>query len=132
MVAKRNATILEEMGSQNLISFFDTKTISVDSEKLELSKELQHHVVKNVINHKKFSEISDQNEFKKFILEMNNVIKECKKFNDIAPYIHQGIIQKKALTFPSDVVKLLYLACDTWQVGVDLVVDSILEKQNNN
>lgn len=127
MVSKRNAEILEKMGSKNIQSFFDSKVLEVDWEKVEIANHINDHTIDSVIKNKKFNTLPDNNEFKCFVLEMKQIIKDTKKNMEIRPHVSHVIRNnsKKGLTFPTKMVEVLYLACDTWQIGVEKVLDSL-------
>jgi hypothetical protein len=122
MVSKMNAKFLDKLGSINLADVFKKKTINVDWDLIEKSKQADLRLMETILKNNKYKALPDTNPFKVFICNMNDSIVEAKKLKNIYKFV--GEKKNNRLTYPSNMVKLLYLACDTWQVGVDAAMDA--------
>jgi hypothetical protein len=78
-----------------------------------------------IVKHKLFSKLNDKNPLKQFVDSVSDAVKEIKKLGDLKNSLI--VDEKKDLTFPTNLIKLLYLTCDTWQVGVDVAMSAALE-----
>lgn len=130
MVSPSNAKFLESLGSKNIADVINAKRISIDIEKVKMAKELECRTIRDLVKNKKFQSISDENSFKKTILEWNNVIQDVKKIESVLKFIK--VEEKYQLTFPSKMVEMMYHACGSWQVGIDKVVDALVEQEQNS
>jgi len=125
MVAKTNAIHLESLGSENFSNIVTKKSpTNLDWEKIEKVRHLDLHIHDKIVKHKLFSKLDDENPLKVFVNEMDECVKEIKKLKSIARYVTS---KEKELTFPSNIVRLIYLACDTWQVGLDVAMNAALD-----
>jgi hypothetical protein len=125
MVAKGNAKHLDALGSQNLSDFIATKQPKVDWNKIELVCKLDLDTHSKIVKHKVFPKLNDKNPLKQFVDSVSDAVKEIKKLGDLKNSLI--VDDKKDLTFPTNLIKLLYLTCDTWQVGVDVAMSAALE-----
>jgi hypothetical protein len=75
-----------------------------------------------------FAQISDTNPFKIFVDKITNAIKESGKLEQIKNYIETD--EKFKLTFPSSLVRLMYLGSENWQIGVEEALKAALEMNN--
>jgi hypothetical protein len=130
MVAQANAKYLDQLGSKNLADVIGKKKISVDVDKISMSNLIDKSVVQSIVKHKKFQSLSDDNSFKTTILEQNQILEDVKSVESIKKYFKCD--DKKSLTFPSKMVSLMYNACRCWQVGADMVIDTLLEQEQNS
>ena len=130
MVSENNAKHLDAMGSINLAEVIKKKIVSVDKDTAMLVRLLDTRTIVELVKNKKFLAIDANNEFKKFILDCNQKIQDVKKYQSIIKYMTSD--SKKELTFPSKMVELLYLACNSWQVGVDRVLNALIETKQSN
>jgi hypothetical protein len=130
MVAQGNAKFLDALGSKNIADVVNSKKISIDIEKVKMVKSLEHRTIREIVKHKKFQSLSDENAFKKMILEWHQALKDVVKIEPIIKYIRTD--EKYELTFPSKMVEMMYHACNSWQVGIDKVVDALLEQEQNS
>jgi hypothetical protein len=130
MVSENNAKHIEGMGSINLADVIKKKVFSIDLDSAKIVRQMETRTIMALVKHKKFNLLDDNNDFKKFILECNQKIQDVKKFDAILKYI--SIDSKKSLTFPKKMVELLYLACDSWQVGIERTLDALLENEQSN
>ena len=69
--------------------------------------------------------MKDSNPFKKMILEFKQILDSVKNVDAIKRYI--SVDEKISLTFPSKLVELMYLACGSYQVGIERTLDAALE-----
>lgn len=130
MVSQNNAKYLEALGSKNLADVINKKKVSIDSKKVSLSKLMDVGAIRNLVKHKKFQALSNDNAFKKTILEFNQILEDVKQIEAIREYFTQD--EKIVLTFPSKMVELMYLACGSWQVGVERVMNALSEQEQNS
>ena len=98
-------------------------------DKIQLAKNIDFKTAINVSKHKMYSQVSDTNSFKIFVDSILELKKEIGRMESILRYIIKD--EKKDLTYPSKVVELFYLSCDSWQVGIETALEAILEMQNN-
>ena len=129
MVSKNNAKFLDALGSINLADVVKKKSLNISMDKIQLAKNIDFHTAVNVSKHTLYSQVSDTNSFKIFIDSILELKKEIGKIESILKYISMD--DKKGLTYPSKVVELFYLSCDSWQVGIGNTLEAILEMQNN-
>jgi hypothetical protein len=130
MVAESNAKHLKALGSKDLSDVVGSTIINIDKDKMAIAKTLNHHTIYDICKNGRFKKIDSNNEFKKFILSQRDIINEVKKHEIFLKYF--VVDEKKSLTFPSSNVKLQYLACESWQVGIEIVLDAILENEQSN
>jgi hypothetical protein len=130
MVSDTNAKLLDTLGSINLATILKKKKIDIDIEKVKQVKLIDARIVANIIKNKKFQMIDNDNQFKQFILDQQSTIDAVKKYSNVFKYISTDT-PKNNLTYPSKLVELYYLACDSWQVGIERVLDAMLENQTN-
>jgi hypothetical protein len=129
MVSKNNAKFLDTLGSINLADVVKKKSPNISMDKIQLAKNIDFQTAVNVSKNKMYSQVSDTNSFKIFIEGILELKKEIGKMTSILKYISMD--EKKDLTYPSKLVELFYLSCDSWQVGIENVIGTILEMQNN-
>ena len=128
MVARTNAKYLEELGSINLIDHVKSKLqIKLDFDKIEMGKLIDLDKIKKITTHKLFSKLDDENPLKIFIDENKENIEEIKKLKGLHSFVFSRNNNKKDLTFENPMVELLYLTCDTWQVGIDKVMKAAVK-----
>ena len=125
MVAKGNAKHLDALGSQNLSEFITQKQPKVDWNKIESVCKLDLDTHTKITKHKLFSKLDDKNPLKQFVDSVSDAVKEINKLGELKNSLI--IDEKKELTFPTNMIKLLYLTCDTWKVGVDVAMKAALE-----
>ena len=125
MVAKNNAKYLDSLGSQNLADFIASKQPKVDWSKIELVCKLDLDTHSKILKHKLFPKLNDKNPLKQFVDSVSDAVKEIKKLGVLKDSLI--VDDKKDLTFPTNTIKLLYLTCDTWQVGVDVAMNAAVE-----
>lgn len=130
MVSQGNAKHLDALGSKNIADVINAKKIAVDMDKVKIARALNIRGVKEIVKHKGFQSLSDNNAFKKMILDWNKSIEDVKKIESLIKYIKTD--EKYVLTFPSKMVEMMYHACDSWQVGINKVVDALLEQEQNS
>ena len=129
MVSKNNAKFLDTLGSINLADVVKKKSPNISMDKIQLAKNIDFKTAINVSKHKMYSQVSDTNSFKIFVDSILELKKEIGKMESILKYITRD--DKKELTFPSKLVELFYLSCDSWQVGIQNTLDAVLELENN-
>jgi hypothetical protein len=78
-----------------------------------------------------YSKISDTNPFKIFVDSILEIKKEIGKLESILRHISSEE-RKNVLTYPSKMVELFYLSCESWQVGVEMTLNAILETEKTN
>jgi hypothetical protein len=132
MVSENNAKFLDALGSINLATIIAKKKVDIDIDQMIQAKLIENRIVNELVKNKRFQSLDNQNDFKKFILEQDSVLKDVKNFYGISKYIDWDRSEKNSLTFPSKMVELFYLACSSWQVGIERVMDTILEIEQNN
>jgi hypothetical protein len=134
MVSKNNAKHLEELGSENFVDFIKPKlNIQLDWEKIELARKIDIGSCEKIKKHKLFSELDDQNPVKVFVESVQDSIKEIQKLKGLKKYVinNSENSDKNKLTFSNPLVELIYLACDTWQVGIDVSMKAAIELNQN-
>jgi hypothetical protein len=129
MVARTNAKHLEELGSINLIDHVKSKLqINLDFDKIQKAKAIDLDKIQKITNHKLFSKLDDENPLKIFIDENKENIEEIKKLKGLGSFVYTRHSSKKnELTFENPLVELIYLTCDTWQVGIDKVMKAAVK-----
>jgi hypothetical protein len=130
MVSKSNTKFLDSLGSINLADIMKKKSPKISWDKLQMSKHIDFRSAMQVSKNKMYSQIPQTNTFKVFIEGILDLKKEIGKMESLLKYISYDD-KKKDLTFPSKVVELFYLACDSWQVGVDKTLQAVIEMENN-
>jgi hypothetical protein len=131
MVAKNNAKFLDTLGSTNLSEFVKKKQPKLSWEKIQQAKHIDFRSTQQIARSKMYSKISDTNPFKIFVDSILDLKKEIGKLESILKHISTED-RKNVLTFPSKMVELFYLACDSWQVGVDKTLEAIIESEQTN
>jgi hypothetical protein len=133
MVTERNVKHLELLGSKPLKTVIDNTIVDFDADKLATAYLINSSEVESVSKHKLFSQLSDKNEFKKFINDALAAIQYSKKFRIIQEYLR--VKEKNSLTFTSNLVELLYQSLEaTYHMRskmIDLVLKTALELDNN-
>ena len=129
MVAKTNVQHLDALGSKNLQDVFDKKkNIDLDWEKIKRVRSIDLDTHHKIVKHKLFAQLDATNPLKVFVDSISDSIKEIQKLGNLSenlPYI-----EKNTLTFGNAMVELMYLACDTWQVGLDRAMKAAIELNN--
>lgn len=124
MVSVNNAKHIEALGSSPLKDLVNSKVIKLDKEKIAILKSINQYTIKNVLNKGDYKKLSANNPFKIFIEELKDVMQYRNPLKNLSEYCN---IEKKELTFPSQMVKLLYTSLDSWQVGIDLILNAAVE-----
>lgn len=127
MVSKANEEVLKKLGSKSLASHVEKNTPSIDFEKIQKARYLNSCTTNQLVKHKLFNKLSDNNPFKIFVNESVSILKEEEKYGDICGYIEED--KKYELTYPSEMVKLLYISGSHWSIGYELVIKSALEME---
>jgi len=127
MVSKGNEEVLKKLGSKSLASRIEKDTPSIDFEKIQKARYLNSCTTNQLVKHKLFNKLSDNNPFKIFVNESVAILKEEEKYGDICGYIEED--KKNELTYPSEMVKLLYISCSHWSIGYELTLKSALEME---
>jgi hypothetical protein len=126
MVSKSNAQHLDALGSKNIQEVFDKKNkIDLDWEKIKQVRSIDLDIHQKIVKHKLFSQLDATNPLKVFIDSISESIKEIQKLKRLTgnlPYF-----EKNSFTFPNPMVELIYLTCDTWQVGLEKAMKASLE-----
>ena len=130
MVSKANEEVLKKLGSKSLASHVEKNTPDIDFEKIQKARYLNCSTTKQLVNHKLFKQLSDSNPFKIFVNESVAILKEEEKYGDICGYIETD--KKYELTYPSELVKLLYISCSHWSIGYELTLNAALEMEQTN
>jgi hypothetical protein len=130
MVSKANEEVLKKLGSKSLASHVEKNTPSIDLEKIHKAKDLNTCTTRQLVKHKLFNQLSDNNPFKIFVNESVAILKEEEKYGNILGYIEPD--KKYELTYPSEMVKLLYISCSHWSIGYELALKSALEMEQTN
>jgi len=118
MVAKTNAQHLDALGSKNLQEVFDNKkNIDLDWEKIKQVRSLDLDTHSKIVKHKLFAKLDATNILKVFVDSISDSVKEIQKLKSLANNITD--VERNTLTFQNPMVELIYLTCDTWQVGLD-------------
>jgi hypothetical protein len=129
MVAKTNATHLDALGSKNLQDVFDKKKkIDLDWEKIKQVRSLDLDDHSKIVKHKLFAQLNATNPLKVFVDNISESIKEIQKLKGLAGNL--SYVERNSFTFKNPLVELIYLACDTWQVGLDRAMKAAVELNN--
>ena len=128
MVSKNNAQHIEKLGSIPLSNAVKKKVVDVDWEALQIVKNISTRAAQELKKHKLFARLSDTNPLKIFVDRILNAIKESGKLEHIKQYVRTD--EKFELTFPSNLVRLIYLGSDNWQIGVESALNAALEMDN--
>lgn len=131
MVAKNNAKFLDTLGSINLAEVVKKKQSKLSWDKIQFAKHIDFRAAQNIVKNKFYSKLSDTNSFKIFVDGIIDLKKEIGKMESMFRHISTEE-RKNVLTFPSKMVELLYLSCDSWQVGVEKTLQAILEMEQTN
>ena len=131
MVAKNNAKFLDTLGSTNLSELVKKKQPKLSWDKIQQAKHIDFRSTQQISRNKMYSKISDTNPFKIFVDSILDLKKEIGKLDSILKHISTED-RKNVLTYPSKMVELFYLACDSWQVGVEKTLNAILETEQTN
>jgi hypothetical protein len=126
MVAKTNAQHLDALGSKNLQEVFDKKKkIDLDWEKIKQVRSLDLDTHQRIVKHKLFAQLDATNPLKVFVDNISECVKEIQKLKHLAHNL--TYVERNSFTFPNPMIELLYLACDTWQVGVERAMKAAIE-----
>ena len=128
MVSKNNAQHIEKLGSVPLSDSVKKKIVDVDWEAIQIVKNISTNAAQQLKKHKMFAQLSDTNPLKIFVDRILNAIKESGKLEHIKNYIRTD--EKFELTFPSNLVRLMYLGSENWQIGVESSLKAALEMDN--
>ena len=128
MVSKNNAQHIEKLGSVPLSDSVKKKIVDVDWEAIQIVKNISTRTAQELKKHKLFGQLSDTNPLKIFVDKIINATKESGKLEQIKNYIRTD--EKFELTFPSNLVRLIYLGSDNWQIGVESALKAALEMDN--
>lgn len=131
MVAKNNAKFLDTLGSTNLADVVKKKQSKLSWEKIQQAKHIEFRTAQSISRNSLYSKISDTNPFKIFVDSILDLKKEIGKMESILRHISTED-RKNVLTFPSKIVELFYLSCDSWQVGVEKTLQAVLETEQSN
>jgi len=131
MVAKNNAKFLDTLGSTNLADVVKKKQPKLSWDKIQQAKHIDFSQAVRISKNRMYSKISDTNPFKIFVDSILEIKKEIGKLESILKHISTED-RKNVLTYPSKMVELFYLACDSWQVGVEKTLNAILETEQTN
>lgn len=131
MVAKNNAKFLDTLGSINLADVVKKKQPKISWDRIQIAKHIPFSTAVRVSKSSLYSKISDTNPFKIFIDGILEIKKEIGKLDSILKHI--SIEERKnVLTYPSKMVELFYLSCESWQVGIEMTLKAILESEKTN
>jgi hypothetical protein len=126
MVAKTNAQHLDALGSKNLQEVFDKKKkIDLDWEKIKQVRSLDLETHQKIVKHKLFAQLDATNPLKVFVDNISECVKEIQKLKHLANNL--TYIERNSFTFQNPMIELIYLTCDTWQVGVDRAMKAAIE-----
>jgi len=131
MVAKNNAKFLDTLGSTNLADVVKKKQPKLSWDRIQQAKHIEFRTALNISKNKMYSKISDTNPFKIFVDNILEIKKEIGKLESILRHISTEE-RKNVLTYPSKMVELLYLSCESWQVGIETTLKAILETEQTN
>ena len=131
MVAKNNAKFLDTLGSKNLAELVKKKQSKLSWEKIQQAKHIDFRATQSISKNSLYSKISDANPFKIFVDSILDLKKEIGKMESILRHISTED-RKNVLTYPSKMVELFYLSCDSWQVGVEKTLQAVLETEQSN
>ena len=109
MVAKQNEKFLRQLGSKPLSEIVEKDTPVVDWNKISIAKQIDIHYSETIRKHKLYSKLNTDNPLCIFCESIIDAKKEYKKFE---PLCRDMVVcyEKYPLTYPSDTIKLLYLA----------------------
>jgi hypothetical protein len=130
MVAKNNAKFLDTLGSTNLADVVKKKQPKLSWDRIQIAKHINFSTAVRVSKSSLYSKISDTNPFKIFIDGILEIKKEIGKLENVLRHISSEE-RKNVLTYPSKMVELFYLSCDSWQMGIEMTLKAILENENN-
>lgn len=130
MVAKSNAKFLDTLGSTNLADIVKKKNPKISWDKIQQGKHIDFSTAVKLSKDKMYSNLSQTNTFKIFVDSILELKKEIGKMYSLMKYIPVED-KNKSLTYPSKMVELFYLSCDSWQVGIETTLKAILEMENN-
>lgn len=131
MVSKNNAKFLDTLGSINLADIVKKKSPKISWDKIQLAKHIDFRTTAQISKHKMYSQIPDTDSFKIFVDNLISVKAEVGKLESVLRHISYDD-KKNVLTYPSKMVELLYLACESWQVGIERSLNAILEMNQSN
>ena len=131
MVAKNNAKFLDTLGSTNLSELVKKKQPKLSWDKIQQAKHIDFRSTQQISRNKMYSKISDTNPFKIFVDSILDLKKEIGKLDSILKHISTED-RKNVLTYPSKMVELFYLSCESWQVGIEMTLNAILETEKTN
>jgi len=131
MVSKNNAKFLDTLGSTNLADVVNKKQSKLSWDKIQQAKHIEFKTAQSISRNSLYSKISDTNPFKIFVDSILDLKKEIGKMESILEHISTED-RKKDLTYPSKIVELFYLSCDSWQVGVEITLQAVLETEQTN
>jgi hypothetical protein len=72
-----------------------------------------------------FAQLDATNPLKVFVDNISECVKEIQKLKHLA--INLTYIERNSFTFQNPMIELIYLTCDTWQVGVDKAMKAAIE-----
>ena len=130
MVAKNNAKFLDTLGSTNLADIVKKKNPKISWDKIQQAKCIDFSTAVKLSKNSSYSKISDTNPFKIFVDTILELKGEIGKIYSLMKYIPTED-KNKSLTYPSKMVELFYLSCESWQVGVETTLKAILENETN-
>jgi hypothetical protein len=131
MVAKNNAKFLDTLGSTNLADVVKKKQSKLSWDTIQIAKHIEFRTAQSISKNSLYSKISDTNPFKIFVDGILEIKKEIGKLERILRHISTEE-RKNVLTYPSKMVELFYLSCESWQVGVETTLNAILESEKTN
>lgn len=131
MVAKNNAKFLDTLGSTNLADVVKKKQSKLSWDRIQIAKHIEFRTAVSISNNSLYYKITDANPFKIFVESILEIKKETGKLERILKHISTEE-RKNVLTYPSKMVELLYLSCDSWQMGVETTLNAILETEKTN
>jgi hypothetical protein len=126
LIANKNVKALEALGSKSFKEKVDNEKVKIDFDKLAYANLFETKPIKDMVKNKMFSKLSDENPFKTFILEANEVIKESERYYYLSPWIKEKN-SKESLTFPNAMVELFYHSMKSWQVSDDMLLKAAIE-----
>jgi hypothetical protein len=131
MVAKSNAKHLDTLGSINLADIVKKKNPKISWDKIQQAKRIDFSTAVKISKDEMYSKLSQTNTFKIFVDSILELKKEIGKIYSLMKYITIDD-KNKSLTYPSKMVELFYLSCDSWQVGIEMTLKAILESEKTN
>jgi hypothetical protein len=129
MVAQSNTKHLVALGSKSLKEYIESKMIDVDMDAVEEAEMHSHNAIQSTFKHPQFKNLSENNPFRLYIEDVHAKIQKVKNVSAISKYFATD--DKKKLTFPSKLIELFYTSLDSWQVGVERVLNAALEMETN-